>query len=95
MNLALVDRLRPLAEAHGVTVAQLATAWVVARGGGHGTVVAVLGARRPHRIAEALAAAEVTLTDADLAAIDEAVPAGAVAGTRYAAPLMALLDSES
>ncbi|WP_405762098.1 aldo/keto reductase [Streptomyces sp. NBC_01420] len=95
VNLALVDRLRPLAEAHGVTVAQLATAWVVARGGGHGTVVAVLGARRPHRIAEALAAAEVTLTDADLAAIDEAVPAGAVAGTRYAAPLMALLDSES
>jgi hypothetical protein len=56
--------------------------------------VAVLGARRPRRIEEALAAAEVTLTDADLRAIDEAVPAGAVAGTRYAAPLMTLLDSE-
>ncbi|THA63472.1 aldo/keto reductase [Streptomyces sp. A0958] len=94
-NLALVDRLRPLADAHGIGVAQLAAAWVIARSGERGTVVAVLGARRPHRVEEALAAADVTLTGADLAAIDRAVPAGAVAGTRYAAPLMALLDSES
>ncbi|OKJ03762.1 aldo/keto reductase [Streptomyces sp. CB01249] len=94
-NLALTDRLRPLADAHGITVAQLATAWVIARGGDTGDIVAVLGARRPHRVTEALAAAEVTLTEADMAAIDAAVPAGAVAGTRYAAPLMALLDSES
>ncbi|MFE0460284.1 aldo/keto reductase [Kitasatospora sp. NPDC058965] len=93
-NLALVERLRPLADARGISVAQLATAWVLARSRAHGTVVAVLGARRPHRVAEALAAADVALTDADLRAIDEAVPAGAVAGTRYAAPLMALLDSE-
>lgn len=93
-NLALVDRLRPLAGAYGISVAQLAVAWVMARSRERGTVVAVVGARRPHRIEEALAAAGVTLTDADLRAIDEAVPAGAVAGTRYAAPLMALLDSE-
>ncbi|MFJ7629605.1 aldo/keto reductase [Streptomyces sp. NPDC097595] len=94
-NLALADRLRPLADAHGITVAQLATAWVIARGGDTSSVVAVVGARRPHRVSEALAAAEVTLNEADMAAIDAAVPAGAVAGTRYAAPLMALLDSES
>ncbi|WP_328902871.1 aldo/keto reductase [Streptomyces sp. NBC_00441] len=94
-NLALADRLRPLADAHGVTVAQLATAWVIARGGDTGHVVAVVGARRPHRVSEALVAAEVTLTEADLAAIDAAVPPGAAAGARYAAPLMALLDSES
>ncbi len=56
--------------------------------------MAILGTRRPHRVAEALAAADVALTDADLRTIDEAIPAGAVAGTRYAAPLMALLDSE-
>lgn len=93
-NLALVDRLRPLAEARGRSVAQLATAWVLARSGAQGTIVAIVGARRPHRVEEALAAAEVTLTDAELRAIDEAVPADAVAGTRYAAPLMALLDSE-
>ncbi|MEV4461660.1 aldo/keto reductase [Microbispora sp. NPDC049633] len=94
-NLALVERLRPLAEAHGISVAQLATAWVVARSRERGTIVAVLGTRRPHRVEEALAAIGVALNDADLRAIDEAVPAGAVAGTRYAAPLMALLDSES
>ncbi|MFG2565103.1 aldo/keto reductase [Streptomyces sp. NPDC048567] len=94
-NLALTDRLRPLADAHGITVAQLATAWVIARSGDTGDIVAVLGARRPHRVTDALAAAEVALTEADMAAIDTAVPAGAVAGTRYAAPLMALLDSES
>jgi aryl-alcohol dehydrogenase-like predicted oxidoreductase len=93
-NLALVDRLRPLAGAHGISVAQLATALVMAQSRERGTIVAVLGARRPHRVEEALAAAGVALTDADLRATDEAVPAGAVAGTRYAAPLMALLDSE-
>jgi aryl-alcohol dehydrogenase-like predicted oxidoreductase len=93
-NLTLVERLRPLADARGITVAQLATAWVVARSRERGTVVAVLGTRRPHRVAEALAAADVSLSDADLRTIDEAVPADAVAGTRYAAPLMALLDSE-
>ncbi|MDQ0306923.1 aryl-alcohol dehydrogenase-like predicted oxidoreductase [Kitasatospora herbaricolor] len=93
-NLTLVERLRPLADARGISVAQLATAWVIARSRGCGTVVAVLGTRRPQRVAEALAAADVTLSDADLRTIDEAVPADAVAGTRYAAPLMTLLDSE-
>ncbi|MEV7175523.1 aldo/keto reductase [Kitasatospora sp. NPDC093679] len=93
-NLTLVERLRPLADARGISVAQLATAWVVAQSRERGIIVAVLGTRRPHRVAEALAATEVALADADLRAIDEAVPAGAVAGTRYAAPLMALLDNE-
>ncbi|MET9612110.1 aldo/keto reductase [Kitasatospora indigofera] len=93
-NLALVERLRPLAGAHGISVAQLATAWVIAQSPERGTIVAVLGTRRPDRIKEALAAADVALSDADLRTIDEAVPAGAVAGTRYTAPLMALLDSE-
>ncbi|MFD0257200.1 aldo/keto reductase [Kitasatospora indigofera] len=93
-NLALVERLRPLADARGISVAQLATAWVIAQSPERGTVVAVLGTRRPHRIKEALAAADVALSDADLRMIDEAVPADAVAGTRYTAPLMALLDSE-
>jgi aryl-alcohol dehydrogenase-like predicted oxidoreductase len=93
-NLTLVDRLRPLADAHGISVAQLATAWVIAQGRERGAVVAVLGARRPHRVEEALAAADITLTEAALDGIDEAVPADEVAGTRYAGPLMALLDSE-
>jgi pyridoxine 4-dehydrogenase len=90
-NLALVERLHPIADARGVTVAQLAVAWVLAQGE---EIVALVGASRPSRIPDALTAAGLALTDADLAAIDEAVPAGAVAGGRYAAPLMAMLDSE-
>lgn len=90
-NLALVERLRPIAEARNVTVAQLATAWVLAQGN---HIVALVGASRPSRVADAVAAADLTLSESDLAAIDEAVPAGSVAGERYAAPLMALLDSE-
>jgi len=93
-NLTLVERLRPLADARGISVAQLATAWVIAQSRERGTIVAVLGTRRPRRVVEALAAADVALADADLRTIDEVIPAGAVAGTRYAAPLMALLDSE-
>jgi aryl-alcohol dehydrogenase-like predicted oxidoreductase len=90
-NLAVVERLRPIADARGVTVAQLAIAWVLAQGE---EIVALVGARRPGRIPDALTAAGLALTDADLAAIDEAVPDGAVAGGRYATPLMAMLDSE-
>ncbi|MGW7260184.1 aldo/keto reductase [Streptomyces sp. NPDC054834] len=93
-NLTLADRLRPLADARGISVAQLATAWVIAQSRERGTIVAILGARRPHRVEEALAAADLGLTDTDLRTIEETIPADAVAGTRYAAPLMALLDSE-
>ncbi|SFS95745.1 aldo/keto reductase [Saccharopolyspora flava] len=90
-NLALVERLRPIADAHDVTVAQLAIAWVLARGG---DLVALVGASRPSRVPEAVAAAALALSPGELAAIDEAVPQAAVAGERYAAPLMASLDSE-
>jgi aryl-alcohol dehydrogenase-like predicted oxidoreductase len=90
-NLALVERLRTVADARGVTVAQLAIAWVLARGD---EIVALVGASRPDRITDALTAAELTLSPEDMAAIEEAVPLGAAAGDRYAAPQMALLDSE-
>ncbi|MFT4294487.1 MAG: aldo/keto reductase [Micropruina sp.] len=90
-NLALVERLRPIADARGVTVAQLATAWVLAQGD---HIVALIGASRPGRIPDAVGAAGLELSAAELAAIDAAVPPDAVAGERYAAPLMALLDSE-
>jgi aryl-alcohol dehydrogenase-like predicted oxidoreductase len=90
-NLALVERLRPIAEAHDATVAQLAVAWVLAQGEG---IVPLVGASRPARIPAAVAAADLRLTGEDLAAIEAAVPPGAVAGERYAPPLMASLDSE-
>ncbi|CCH16489.1 aldo/keto reductase [Micromonospora lupini] len=90
-NLALVDALRAIAEARGVTVAQIAIAWVLARGE---TVVPLIGARRRDRLTEALGAADVTLTATDLAAIEAAVPADAAAGSRYDEAQMAFLDSE-
>jgi aryl-alcohol dehydrogenase-like predicted oxidoreductase len=90
-NLALVDALRAIAEAKGVTVAQIAIAWVLSRGG---DIVPLVGARRRDRLTEALGAAAVTLTEADRAAIEAAVPAGAAAGTRYDEAQMAHLDSE-
>ncbi|WP_033337790.1 aldo/keto reductase [Catenuloplanes japonicus] len=90
-NLALVERLRPIAEARGATIPQLAIAWVLAQGE---SIVALVGAGRPSRIAAAVDAIAITLTEDDLAEIARAVPAGAVAGTRYPAPLMARLDSE-
>lgn len=93
-NLALVERLRKVADELGVTVAQLAIAWVLAQGRGHGDIVALIGARRPQRITEALTAGELELKAEDLAAIEQAVPASAVKGTRYAASQMAHLDSE-
>jgi aryl-alcohol dehydrogenase-like predicted oxidoreductase len=90
-NLELVERMRAIAEAKGVTVAQLAIAWVAAQGD---DIVPLVGARRRDRLAEALGAVEVTLTEADLAALANAVPADAAKGDRYAPQQMLMLDSE-
>jgi aryl-alcohol dehydrogenase-like predicted oxidoreductase len=90
-NLALVEALRKVAEKKGVTVSQIAIAWVAAQGE---DVVPLIGARRRDRLAEALAAFDVTLDGADLAAIQQAVPKDAAAGDRYNAHGMASLDSE-
>ncbi|MEJ3745679.1 aldo/keto reductase [Actinomycetes bacterium KLBMP 9797] len=90
-NLDLVDTLRKIAEQKGVTVAQLAIAWVLARGD---DIVPLVGARRRDRLAESFGALDVPLDASDLATIERAVPADAAAGDRYAAPQMATLDSE-
>jgi aryl-alcohol dehydrogenase-like predicted oxidoreductase len=90
-NLALVEALRKVADGKGVSVAQIAIAWVLSRGE---DIVPLVGARTRERLAEALGALEVTLDEADLAAIEEAVPPGAAAGERYPAAQMAHLDSE-
>jgi aryl-alcohol dehydrogenase-like predicted oxidoreductase len=90
-NLALVEALRAVAEAKGVTVAQIAIAWVAAQGR---DIVPLVGARRRDRLAEALGALDVVLTADDLARIEQAVPKGAAAGDRYAPHGMASLDSE-
>ncbi len=90
-NLAIVDRLRRIADARGTTVAQLAIAWALARGD---DVVPLVGARTRERLREALAAAELRLSANDVAALEDAVPAEGAAGGRYADAQMRHLDSE-
>ncbi len=90
-NLALVDALREIAAAKGITMAQLAIAWVAAKGR---DILPLVGSRRRPQLTEALGALKVALTDQDLARIEQAAPVGAAAGDRYAAAQMAHLDSE-
>jgi aryl-alcohol dehydrogenase-like predicted oxidoreductase len=79
-NLALVDKIREIADAKGCTPGQLALAWVLAQGE---DVVPIPGTKRVKYLEENVDAAAVTLTDADLGALDSAVPRDAVAGARY------------
>ena len=90
-NLRLVEVLRDVAEAQGATVAQVAIAWVASRGT---DIVPLVGARSRARLEESLGALDLDLSEPDLAAIEAAVPPGAVAGTRYDAAQMSFLDSE-
>jgi len=90
-NRRLVETIRQLAAEKGATPAQLAIAWVLAQ---KESIVPVLGARTRAQLAETLGALELSLCGEDLARIGEAVPAGAVAGTRYDAHQMRMLDSE-
>jgi len=82
-NLQLVDRVRAIAERLGCTPGQLALAWVLAQGDDELGVAPIPGTRRVKYLEENVGALSVTLTDADLAALDEAVPRGAVVGDRY------------
>ncbi len=79
-NLALVDKVKDIAAEKGVTPGQLALAWVLAQGA---DVVPIPGTKRVKYLEENAAAVEVTLSEADLAALESAVPKGAVAGERY------------
>jgi aryl-alcohol dehydrogenase-like predicted oxidoreductase len=90
-NLALVEKLRAVADKLDATVAQVAIAWVAAQGP---DIVPLVGARRRDRLAEALGALDVELTPGALDALAEAVPPGAAAGERYPAAQLAHMDSE-
>ncbi|NRR32687.1 aldo/keto reductase [Oxalobacteraceae bacterium] len=94
-NLALVEQLRAVAAGLGVSVAQVAIAWVLAQGIAQGAdIVPLVGARTRVRLEEALGATRFSLSPADLARLAEAVPADAAAGARYNAHAAAALDSE-
>jgi aryl-alcohol dehydrogenase-like predicted oxidoreductase len=90
-NLKLVDALRSVAAARSTSVAAIAVAWVLSR---DPDIVPLVGARKRTQWNESSAAAALSLSEPDLAAIEAAVPKGAEKGERYAAAAMAVLDSE-
>src|SRR5919202_3618783 len=90
-NLSLVEALGSIAQEQNATVAQVAIAWVLSRG--H-DIVPLIGARRRNRLQEALGAVKLHLSEDELARIEAAIPPDAVAGDRYEAGQMAMLDSE-
>jgi aryl-alcohol dehydrogenase-like predicted oxidoreductase len=100
-NRQLVAQLEALAARKGATASQLAIAWVLAQSqhgpSGRGqspAIVPVIGARTRPQLAESLGALALALTGDDLAQIEAALAASAVAGTRYDPHQMRMLDSE-
>ena len=90
-NQRMVDQLRQIAEARGITPVQLAIAWALAKGD---FIIPVIGARTRVQLAESLGALNVKLSAEEIAAIEAAIPPEAVAGTRYGEEQMRILDSE-
>jgi aryl-alcohol dehydrogenase-like predicted oxidoreductase len=80
-NLRLVERIEQIAREKQVTASQLALAWVLAQGD---DIVPIPGTKRRSYLQENVAAGEIVLSEDDLARIDNAAPAGATAGPRYA-----------
>jgi aryl-alcohol dehydrogenase-like predicted oxidoreductase len=91
-NTALVKALAEIAREKNASVAQLAFAWVKSRGD---DVIPLIGARRRDQLAEALGTLDLKLSPNDLARIEQAAPAAAVAGTRYQPAILAHMDSET
>jgi aryl-alcohol dehydrogenase-like predicted oxidoreductase len=90
-NLAMAERLNEIAQEKGVTRSQLAMAWVLSRGN---DIIPLAGSRTRAQLEDLLGALEITLSAEDVARLEAAVPADAVAGARYGAEQMAALDSE-
>ncbi|MFD7075976.1 aldo/keto reductase [Nocardioides sp. NPDC059952] len=90
-NRALLVTLEEIATAKGITLAQLAIAWVAAQSE---HIVPVIGSRRVSQVESMVGANAVGLDEADLARIDAAVPVGAARGDRYPTQFMGQLDSE-
>jgi aryl-alcohol dehydrogenase-like predicted oxidoreductase len=89
-NLQLADRVVELAEQRSLTPAQLALAWVMAKGE---DIVPIPGTKSPRRVEENAEAAEIELSTQDIADLDEAISPEAVRGTRYPDAMMELLNN--
>jgi aryl-alcohol dehydrogenase-like predicted oxidoreductase len=90
-NQRLVDKLKEIAAARGISSTQLAIAWALNK---ENFIIPVIGARKRTQLSESLAALEIKLSTEEISALEAAVPAEAVAGTRYDSNGMRSLDSE-
>jgi aryl-alcohol dehydrogenase-like predicted oxidoreductase len=90
-NEDVVGAFHAFAKDRGLTPAQLAVAWVLAK---QPTLVPVIGAKTEAQLRDSLGALTKPLSAADVAALERIVPAGAIAGERYSAEQMRHLDSE-
>jgi len=88
-NLALVEPVRRVAQAKGCTPAQVALAWLLAKGA---DIVPIPGTRRIEHLEANVAAAGLSLSAAEVAQLDAACPPGAAQGTRYPAGQMKRLN---
>jgi aryl-alcohol dehydrogenase-like predicted oxidoreductase len=89
-NLRLADRVIELAERRGITPAQLALAWVMAKGN---DIVPIPGTKNPRRVEENAAATQIALSAEDIEELDDAISPEAVRGSRYPDEMMALLNN--
>jgi aryl-alcohol dehydrogenase-like predicted oxidoreductase len=88
-NIALVEAVERKAKAKGCTPAQLALAWVLAKGA---DIVPIPGTKRRQYLDQNMAASDITLTPGEVAEIEAAFPLDAAVGTRYPAAAMAALN---
>jgi aryl-alcohol dehydrogenase-like predicted oxidoreductase len=90
-NLALLRPVEEIARSKGCLPSQIALAWVLAKGP---HIVPIPGTKRRTNLEQNVAAVDVALSAADVAALDAAFAIGAAAGTRYGAESMRLLEAE-
>ncbi|NTG50005.1 aldo/keto reductase [Agrobacterium rhizogenes] len=88
-NAALVAKLESLAKDKGVTAAQLALAWVLHQGD---DIVPIPGARKLHHLEQNAAAADITLSAAEVQALSDIMPLEKVAGKRYTEASLAMTN---
>ncbi|UJD91017.1 aldo/keto reductase [Rahnella aquatilis] len=89
-NLQLAEKISELAQDKGVKPSQLALAWVLAQGD---NIVPIPGTKHRHYLEENIAALDVSLSEAEIAAIEAVFPFRVAAGDRYNAELMRFLSA--
>ena len=87
-NMEIVDVVKTIGDAHGVSPAQIALAWLLHQGN---DIVPIPGSKRRVTLEDSMAAVHVSLSDDDLAKLDAAAPAGQTAGPRYLEPMMKMV----